>query len=151
MITFAFYEKPGEIIIVLNRHPHPPKVLLCDKPIIKVVIGMGVYEDTLNDIEKTLGAVPSLMKFFPKEKLVHDWPSWKSLGEIDLENVAEFCIQCREATSWRSLGEIDLERARYLLSTDEMVEKMLSETQSNVGLTPIKPSGGAEAAQEESA
>lgn len=88
---------------------------------------MGVYEDTLNDIEKTLGAVPGLMKFFPKEKLVHDWPSWKSLGEIDLE------------------------RARYLLSTDEMVEEMLSETQGNVGLTPIKPSVAAEAAQEESA
>lgn len=86
---------------------------------------MGVYDDTLNDIENTLGAVPGLMKFFPKEKLVHDWLSWKSLGEIDLE------------------------RARYLLSTDEMVEKMLSETQGNVVLTPIKPSVAA--AQEESA
>ena len=110
---------------------------------------MGAYEDTLNDIEKTLGAVPSLMKFFPKEKLVHDWPSWKSSGKIDLESVAKFCIQCRGATSWKSLGEIDLERARYLLSTDEMVEKMLSETQGNVVLTPI--SAAAEAAQEESA
>lgn len=44
---------------------------------------MGIYEDTLNDIEKTLGTVPSLMKFFPKEKLVHDWPSWKSHEEIE--------------------------------------------------------------------
>ena len=112
---------------------------------------MGVYEDTLDDIEKTLGAVPSLMKFFPEEKLVHDWPSWKSSGKIDLESVAKFCIQCRGATSWKSLGEIDLERARYLLSTDEMIEGMLSETQGNVGLTPIKPSVVAEAAQEESA
>ncbi|MCZ7396265.1 MAG: hypothetical protein ABOK23_13710 [Candidatus Methanoperedens sp.] len=115
------------------------------------MIGMGIYEDTLNDIEKTLGTVPSLMKFFPKEKLVHDWPSWKSHEEIELESVVKFCIQCREATSWRNLGEIDLERARYLLSTDEMVEKMLSETQGNVVPTPIKSSGGSEAAQEESA
>lgn len=30
---------------------------------------MLAYEDTLKDIEKTLGAVPSLMKFFPEEKL----------------------------------------------------------------------------------
>jgi len=112
---------------------------------------MEVYEDTLRDIEKTLGAVPGLMKFFPKEKLVHDWPSWKSRGEIDLESVARFCIQCREATLWKSLGEIDLERARYLLSIDEMIEKMLNETQGNVVLTPIKPNVAAEAAQEESA
>ena len=110
---------------------------------------MVAYEDTLRDIENTLGAVPSLMKFFPEEKLVHDWPSWKSSGKIDLESVAKFCIQCRGATSWKSLGEIDLERARYLLSTDEMIEGMLSETQGNVGLTPISVT--AEAAQEESA
>jgi hypothetical protein len=112
---------------------------------------MEVYEDTLRDMEKTLGAVPSLMKFFPKEKLVHDWPSWKSRGEIELESVVKFCIQCREAASWSNLGEIDLERARYLLSTDELVEKMLSETQGNVVPTPVKPHVVAEAAQEESA
>ena len=30
--------------------------------------------------------------------------------------------------SWKSLGEIDMERARYLLSTDEMLEEMLGKT-----------------------
>ncbi|MFA4934635.1 MAG: hypothetical protein WC568_02240 [Candidatus Methanoperedens sp.] len=113
---------------------------------------MGLaYEDTLEDITMTLGAVPGLMKLFPKEKLVHDWHSWKSTGKIDLYDVAKFCTLCHEATLRKSLGEIDLERARYLLSTDEMIEEMLSETQGNVVLTPIKPSVSAEAAQEESA
>jgi hypothetical protein len=32
-------------------------------------------------------------------------------------------------SSWKGLAEIDLERARYLLSTDEMLEEMLSKTQ----------------------
>ncbi len=68
---------------------------------------MGVYEDTLEDIEKTLRMVPSFMKVFPKELLVRDWPSWKK----------------------DSLGEIDLERASLLLSTDEMVEKMLNQAE----------------------
>ncbi len=112
---------------------------------------MLAYEDTLRDIENTLGAVPGLMKFFPKENLVHDWPSWKSTGKIDLYDVNKFCILCHEATLRKSLGEIDLERARYLLSTDEMIEEMLSETQGNVGLTSAKPSAAVEAAQEESA
>ncbi len=66
------------------------------------------YRDTLRDIEKRLGTVPSFMKLFPKEKLVHDWPSWKNLGEIDLE------------------------RARYLLSTDELLEEMLGETEGEI-------------------
>jgi hypothetical protein len=88
---------------------------------------MSEYEDTLKDIEKTLGAVSSLMKFFSEEKLVHDWPSWKSLGEIDME------------------------RVRFLLSTDEMIEEMLSETQGNIVPTSTKPHASAEAAQEDSA
>ncbi|MCZ7356499.1 MAG: hypothetical protein O8C66_06700 [Candidatus Methanoperedens sp.] len=112
---------------------------------------MLAYEDTLKDIEKTLGAVPSFMKFFPEEKLVHDWPSWKSFGKIDLESATKFCIQCRKATLWKSLGEIDLERVRFLLSTDEMIEEMLSETQGNIVPTSVKPHAAAEAAQEDSA
>jgi hypothetical protein len=60
-----------------------------------------IYQDTIQDIEKTLGSVPRFMKFFPREELVRDWPSWKCLGEIDLE------------------------RARYLLNTDELQEEML--------------------------
>ncbi|SNQ62667.1 hypothetical protein [Candidatus Methanoperedens nitratireducens] len=64
-----------------------------------------LYENTLGDIERTLGSVPDFMKIFPKEVLVHDWPSWKMVEEIDME------------------------RARYLLSTDELLEEMLGETQ----------------------
>ena len=64
-----------------------------------------LYENTLGDIERTLGSVPGFMKVFPKEVLVHDWPSWKKVEEIDME------------------------RARYLLSADELLEEMLGETQ----------------------
>jgi hypothetical protein len=63
------------------------------------------YEDTLEDIEKTMGSVPVSMKFLPKKVLIHNWSSWKMVEEINME------------------------RARYLLSTDEMLEEMLSKTQ----------------------
>jgi hypothetical protein len=42
------------------------------------------------------------MRGFPIEVLVNDW------------------------TSWRRVGEIDIERARYLLSTDKVIEEMLT-------------------------
>ncbi len=64
-----------------------------------------LYENTLGDIERTLGSVPGFMKIFPKGVLVRDWPSWKMVEETDME------------------------RARYLLSTDELLEEMLGETQ----------------------
>ncbi len=64
-----------------------------------------LYENTLGDIERTLGSVPGFMKIFPKEVLVQDWPSWKRVEEIDME------------------------RARYLLSADELLEEMLGKTQ----------------------
>ncbi len=64
-----------------------------------------LYEDTLEDIEKTLGSVPVFMKFLPKKVLIHNWSSWKRVEEINME------------------------RARYLLNTDEMLEEMLSGTQ----------------------
>jgi predicted nucleotidyltransferase len=112
---------------------------------------MLAYEDTLKDIEKTLGAVPSLMKFLPEEKLIHDWPSWKRFRKIDLESATKFCIQCRKATLWKGLGEIDMERVRFLLSTDEMIEEMLNETQDNILPTSIKHHASAEVAQEDSA
>jgi hypothetical protein len=88
---------------------------------------MLVYEDTLKDIEKTFGAVPGLMKLFPEEKLVHDWPSWKSMGEIDMERVP------------------------FLLSTDKMIEEMLGENQGNSVPLSTKPDVAAEVAQEDSA
>ncbi len=67
---------------------------------------MEAYENTLKDIENTLGMVPGFMKFFPRESLVKDWPSWKK----------ECC------------SEIYLERACYLLSEDGMLEEELGET-----------------------
>ena len=63
------------------------------------------YEDTLGDIENTMGYVPVFMKYLPKKVLIHNWSSWKGVEEINME------------------------RARYLLSTDEMLEEMLSATQ----------------------
>ena len=38
---------------------------------------LGEYEDTLKDIEKTLGIVPGFMKAIPKDVLMHDWPLMK--------------------------------------------------------------------------
>ena len=64
---------------------------------------MGVYEDTLADIEKTYGTVPGLMRLIPDESLISDWPSWKR----------------------DNLVEMHLERARYLLSTDDLLEDSL--------------------------
>ena len=58
------------------------------------------YADTLEDIETTMGYVPVFMNFLPKKALIHDWSSWKMVGEIDME------------------------RARYLLNTDEMLDEM---------------------------
>ncbi len=44
---------------------------------------MGEYEDTLKDIEKSLGIVPGFMKALPQNVLMHDWPLFKkyTLGE----------------------------------------------------------------------
>jgi len=59
-----------------------------------------LYEDTLEDMEKTMGSVPVFMKFLPRKVLIHNWSSWKRVEEINME------------------------RARYLLNTDEMLEEM---------------------------
>ena len=44
---------------------------------------MNEYEDTLKDIEKSLGIVPGFMKGLPQDVLNHDWPLFKKyvLGE----------------------------------------------------------------------
>lgn len=70
---------------------------------------MGAYEDTLEEIMRTFGVLPSFMKVFTTEQLVREWPSWKK----------------------DNLGEIDLERAGYFLSTDEILEEILSETKDS--------------------
>jgi hypothetical protein len=54
------------------------------------------YEDTLEDIEKTMGYVPGFMRYLPKKVLIHN------------------------SSSWKMVDEINMERARYLLSTDEI-------------------------------
>lgn len=64
---------------------------------------MGVYESTLKEIKTTYGEIPGFMKFFPRESLVRDWPSWKKLDEMELE------------------------RARYLLNADEIIYETLGE------------------------
>jgi len=66
------------------------------------------YEDTVDDIEKTMGSVPGFMRFLPRKELIHNWSSWKKVDEINME------------------------RARYLLSTHEMSEEMLGETQDKL-------------------
>ncbi len=38
---------------------------------------MEDYENTLKDIEKSLGIVPGFMKALPPDVLVHDWPLFK--------------------------------------------------------------------------
>jgi AhpD family alkylhydroperoxidase len=47
---------------------------------------MNEYEETLKDIKKTLGLVPSFMKAIPKDVLVHDWQLMKKyqLGESEI-------------------------------------------------------------------
>ena|SRR5665647_624106 len=44
---------------------------------------MEEYEDTLKDIEKSLGIIPGFMKALPQDVLMHDWPLFKkyTLGE----------------------------------------------------------------------
>ena len=47
---------------------------------------MGQYEDTLKDIEKSLGIVPGFMKAIPKDVLIQDWPLMKKYqaGESEI-------------------------------------------------------------------
>lgn len=38
---------------------------------------MGAYEDTVKDIQKTMGIVPGFMKALPRDALVNEWPNFK--------------------------------------------------------------------------
>ncbi len=86
---------------------------------------MGEYENTLKDIEKTLGKVPGFMKFFSRETLVKDWPSWK-----------ENCC-----------SEMYLESACYLLCADELLEEELGERKVTIG-AGAAPEQSSEAAEQ---
>ncbi len=41
------------------------------------MIVVDTYEETLDDIEATLGIVPGFMRALPQDVLMHDWPLWK--------------------------------------------------------------------------
>lgn len=47
---------------------------------------MKEYNETLEDIERTLGIVPGFMKALPQEVLIHDWVLWKkyTLGKTKI-------------------------------------------------------------------
>ncbi len=47
---------------------------------------MAKYEDTLEDMRKSLGIVPGFMKALPRDVLENEWPSFKkyTLGESEV-------------------------------------------------------------------
>jgi AhpD family alkylhydroperoxidase len=47
---------------------------------------MGNYQDTLEDIERTLGTVPGFMKALPEDVLINDWALMKryQFGESEI-------------------------------------------------------------------
>jgi len=51
---------------------------------------MGQYEDTLKDIEKSLGMVPGFMKAIPKDVLIQDWPLMKKYQAGESEIPAKY-------------------------------------------------------------
>jgi AhpD family alkylhydroperoxidase len=51
---------------------------------------MGEYEDTLEDIESTLGIVPGFMKALPREVLVQEWPLFKKYNFEETEIPAKY-------------------------------------------------------------
>ena len=51
---------------------------------------MTEYEDTLKDIENTIGIVPGFMKALPKEVLVNDWALWKKYAFTETEIPAKY-------------------------------------------------------------
>jgi len=48
------------------------------------------YQNTLKDIEKTLGIVPGFMKAIPKDVLVQDWPLMKKYQTGESEIPAKY-------------------------------------------------------------
>jgi AhpD family alkylhydroperoxidase len=48
------------------------------------------YEETLKDIEKTLGIVPGFMKALPKDVIVQEWPLFKRYNFEETEIPAKY-------------------------------------------------------------
>lgn len=51
---------------------------------------MTAYQDTLSDIEKTMGSVPGFMKALPEDVLVSDWALMKKYQYGDSEIPAKY-------------------------------------------------------------
>jgi len=51
---------------------------------------MGVYENTLKDIENTMGLVPGFMKGLPKDVLIQEWPLFKKYNFEETEIPAKY-------------------------------------------------------------
>lgn len=51
---------------------------------------MGKYEETLKDIEETLGILPGFMKELPEMVLIHEWPLFKKYNFEDTEISAKY-------------------------------------------------------------
>ena len=51
---------------------------------------MGEYEDTLENIESTLGIVPGFMKALPREVLIQEWPLFKKYNFEETEIPAKY-------------------------------------------------------------
>ena len=51
---------------------------------------MAKYEDTIKDIEKTLGIVPGFMKALPEIVLIQEWPLFKKYNFEETEIPAKY-------------------------------------------------------------
>jgi AhpD family alkylhydroperoxidase len=51
---------------------------------------MAEYEETLKDIEETLGTVPGFMKALPEVVLIHEWPLFKKYNFEETEIPAKY-------------------------------------------------------------
>ena len=51
---------------------------------------MAKYEDTIRDIEKTLGIVPGFMKALPKDVLIQEWPLFKTYNFTETQIPAKY-------------------------------------------------------------
>src|SRR3989304_283288 len=56
----------------------------------KEVSNMAKYEDTIKDIEKTLGIVPGFMKALPEIVLIQEWPLFKKYNFEETEIPAKY-------------------------------------------------------------